>query len=175
VGRGLLRGSHVLVRDPQRCKPSCRICEEACADRHGRARISVAGVEFKGLAITDSCRQCRVGAECVEACPVDAIRWNDQGALVISDACTGCGDCVPACPYDAVQLVPRDRSLAAPLLSLWRQLHHFGRPTIPLEPERPIHRADKCDLCHGYSDLACVSACPTGALRLVAVEDLFPL
>ena len=175
IERGLLRGTHVLARDPQLCPDNCRICEEACAARHGRARLHVGGVMLNGLDVTDSCRQCRVGAECVEACPSDAIQWNDRGALIITDSCTGCGACVPACPYDAVQLVPREREAASPLWSLWQQIRRLQIPTIPLTPVQPAYRADKCDLCHGYDDLACVSACPTGALRLVPIEEVFPL
>jgi Fe-S-cluster-containing hydrogenase component 2 len=132
-------------------------------------------VLFNGLDVTDSCRQCRVGAECVEACPVDAIQWNDRGALIITGSCTGCGDCVPACPYDAVHLVSHDQQRTSPLWSLWHQIKRFKQPTIPLTQTQPTQRADKCDLCHGYDDLACVSACPTGAIRLMPVEELFPL
>jgi CRP-like cAMP-binding protein/Fe-S-cluster-containing hydrogenase component 2 len=174
VERGLLRGTHVLVRDSHLCRPDCRLCEDACATRHGSTRIHVDGVRFSGVEISESCRQCRVGAECIEVCPANAIRWNDRGALVIDESCTGCGECVSACPYDAVQLIPLERQHASPLHQLWRQLKQ-RRSTIPLEPVQQTHRADKCDLCHGYDDLACVRACPTGALRLVPVEELFPL
>ncbi|HEX9441717.1 MAG TPA: cyclic nucleotide-binding domain-containing protein [Roseiflexaceae bacterium] len=175
VANGLLRGTHVLVRDPKLCLDGCRICEDACAARHGQTRIHTGGVLFNGLDVTDSCRQCRVGAECVEACPVDAIQWNDRGALIITGSCTGCGDCVPACPYDAVHLVSHDQQRTSPLWSLWHQIKRFKQPTIPLTQTQPTQRADKCDLCHGYDDLACVSACPTGAIRLMPVEELFPL
>jgi CRP-like cAMP-binding protein/Fe-S-cluster-containing hydrogenase component 2 len=175
VAHGLLRGTHVLVRDPALCPAGCHICEDACAARHGQTRIHTKGVLFNELDVTDSCRQCRVGAECVEACPVDAIQWNDQGALVINDSCTGCGECVPACPYDAVQMAPRDQAPVSPLQVLWQRIQHLKNPTIPLTAVQPTQRADKCDLCHGYDDLACVSACPTGALRLMPVEELFPL
>jgi Fe-S-cluster-containing hydrogenase component 2 len=57
----------------------------------------------------DACRQCRHGAECVEACPSNAITWQGS-ALHVQAHCTGCGDCVSACPYDAITLEPRDRS-----------------------------------------------------------------
>jgi CRP-like cAMP-binding protein/Fe-S-cluster-containing hydrogenase component 2 len=174
VDHGLLRGTHVLVRDPQRCEEGCKICEEACATRHGQARIHFDGVLLDGLDVTDSCRQCRVGAECVEVCPSDAIQWNDRGALVITDQCTGCGACAPACPYGAIQMVAHDATSSSILWSLWRQLKRRRNPTIPLQRTQPTLRADKCDLCHGYDDLACVSACPTGALRLMPVEELFP-
>jgi CRP-like cAMP-binding protein/Fe-S-cluster-containing hydrogenase component 2 len=174
VERGLLRGTHVLVRDPQLCQEGCTICEDACATRHGQTRIHLNGVLLNGLDITDSCRQCRAGAECVAACPSDAIHWNGNGALLITDACTGCGACVPACPYDAMQLATHDTPNESPLWSLWQRIKRPYRMTIPLEASQPQMRADKCDLCHGHDDMACVSACPNGALQLRLVEELFP-
>jgi CRP-like cAMP-binding protein/Pyruvate/2-oxoacid:ferredoxin oxidoreductase delta subunit len=174
VERGLLRGTHVLVRDPQLCQEGCTICEEACTARHGQTRIHLNGVMLDKLDITDSCRQCRVGAECVEACPSDAIQWNGNGALIITESCTGCAACVPACPYDAMQMSTQDTTSVSPLWSLWHRIKRSARLTIPLEDSQPRQRADKCDLCHGYDDLACVSACPTGALQLRPVEELFP-
>jgi CRP-like cAMP-binding protein/Fe-S-cluster-containing hydrogenase component 2 len=173
VQHGLLRGSHVLVRDAQLCKPDCDLCVAACTTRHGHARLSIHDATFHGFDITDTCRQCRVGAECVEVCPADAIQWKANGALAISDACTGCGECVMTCPYDAVQLVPRNRTARSPLELLWQRVKRTARPTIPLEPAMPTERADKCDLCYGFDDLACVAACPSGALRLTPVEELF--
>lgn len=172
ISRGLLRGAHVLVRNPALCEEGCRICEAACASRHGLQRIHINGVLLNGLDVTNSCRQCRVGAECVEACPENAIQWNDRGALVITEQCTNCGDCVVACPYDAVQQFPPVAPPSSPLWALWQQIRSIRRPTITLEPAHPP-RASKCDLCHGHDDLACVSACPTGALRLMPVEELF--
>lgn len=175
IERGLLRGSHVLVRDPQLCKPDCRICEDACATRHGQTRIHLNGVNLNGLDITDSCRQCRFGAECADVCPTDAIQWNERGALIVTDACNGCGKCVPACPYHAIQMVDVEQPGDNPLWQLWHRMKRRSRINIPLRPAHTSSRADKCDLCHGYNDLACVSACPTGALRLRPVEELFPL
>ncbi len=175
VSRGMLRGSHILVRDVRRCPTGCQICEQACTTRHGHARIRVGGVTFDGMDVTNACRQCRVGAECVEACPSDAIQWNNHGALLITDACTACGECVSACPYDAVRMVARTPTNHTPLWMLWKRLNIHWQPVIPLETVQPVQRADKCDLCHGFDDLACVSACPIGALRLTPIEELFPL
>lgn len=178
LDRGLLRGSQLLVRRPELCPPDCRICETACITRHGQQRLSLNGVTVGNLDVVDTCRQCRYGAECVESCPEDAIEWNEHGALFINDRCTGCGACVEACPYDAVTSVPiPGRRNEGPLWQLWRRMQRarLGEYTIPLEPARPTHRADKCDLCHGYDDLACLSACPTGSLQLIPVEEVFPL
>lgn len=175
VERGLLRGSHLLVRDPQLCLDGCQVCADACTERHGRPRLQLNGLLLDGLDVADACRQCRVGPECVESCPEDAIRWNDRGALIITDSCTGCGECVSACPYQAVGMAARGDPVDTPLWSLWRQLRRLRHGTIRLEAVRSRQRADKCDLCAGHDDLACVSACPTGALRLVPVKELFPL
>jgi CRP-like cAMP-binding protein/Fe-S-cluster-containing hydrogenase component 2 len=174
IKRGILRGTHILVRDPERCEEGCRICVDACASRHGQARIQLSGVALNGLDVTDSCRQCRVGAECVEACPEHAIEWNDHGALIVNDRCTGCGACVPACPYDAISLLPQHGEHPSLLWSLWHQMKRLRHPSIPLEVTQSPQRANKCDLCHGHDDLACVSACPTGAIRLISVDELFP-
>lgn len=178
VSRGLLRTSHLLARTPSLCPPDCRICEQACASRFGRSRISLGGTTIDELDVVDGCRQCSVGAECVEACPEDAFERTENGNLLITDRCTGCGLCVEACPYDAVATVPL-RPQGAGRGPLWglleRAKQRLRGPTIPLDPARPTHRADKCDRCHGFSDLACISACPTGAMRLVPVDELFPI
>jgi CRP-like cAMP-binding protein/Fe-S-cluster-containing hydrogenase component 2 len=179
VSKGLLRGSHLLVRTPSLCAPGCRLCETACGERHGQPRLSFDGVQIERFEVAEACRQCNVGPECVEACPEDAFERTDDGTLLITDRCTGCGACVTACPYDVVAsvAVPDPRPDRGPLWALLRGAVDKvrGHPAIPLEPARPTARADKCDLCHGYNDLACVSRCPTGALRLMPVEELFPL
>ncbi len=178
VEKGMMRGSHLLVRNPDLCDPNCHICETACTTRHGNQRLQVNGVMLNDVDVVDACRQCRVGAECVEACPEDAFEWNDDGALFINDKCTGCGACVPACPYDAVSRVSRGATVSdGPLWQLWHSMKRLHNPTLHAFAVEPAysHRADKCDLCHGYDDLACVSACPTGAMHLVPVEELLPL
>lgn len=176
VRHGMLRGSHLLVRNPDLCAPDCRMCEQACQQRHGHARLRVGEATIDGLNIIDACRQCRFGAECVEVCPADAFRWDDRGALQITDNCTGCGDCAPACPYHAVSIVPLPHTQQhSPLWRLYQAISTRRHQVISLDLVKPSRRADKCDLCHGFDDLACVSACPTGALRLVPVEELFPL
>jgi CRP-like cAMP-binding protein/Fe-S-cluster-containing hydrogenase component 2 len=178
VEGGLLRGSHLLVRTPSLCEPGCRICAQACAERHGQARLAWPGVRVNGFDVADACRQCSVGAECIEVCPAEAFDRSDDGVVLITDRCIGCGKCVEACPYDAVASVALSPAhpKSNPLLTLLKQTTERLRRSsvIPLEAV-PTHRADKCDLCHGYNDLACVRACPTGALRLAPVEEIFPL
>lgn len=167
--KGVRRGDTVFVRDAQRCPPECRLCVQACAQRHGDARLAYTGLNHTGRVIVDTCRQCRVGAECVDACPVNAITWQSTTLVINYEVCTGCGDCVTACQYDAVTMQPRDRS--------WKG--HVTRwmatiPLVPTRPSQPPYRADKCDRCVGFDDMACLSVCPIGALQLVPVEQLFP-
>lgn len=172
---GALRGRQVMVRDTQLCPSTCHACMDACAARFGRPRLNTHAPQIGELAIVDVCRQCRVGAECVEACPEHALQWNEHGALIVTDACTGCGECVQMCPYDAVQLVPQLDSYSSPLWLLWRRIQQLRTPHIPLESGSPRALADKCDMCAGYKDMACIRSCPSGALRLVPIEELFPL
>jgi Fe-S-cluster-containing hydrogenase component 2 len=68
-----------------------------------------------------------------------------------------------------------EHTAGGPLSKLFAAARRWGQPVIPLEEAASTHRADKCDLCHGYDTLACVDACPNGALRLMAVEELLPL
>lgn len=179
LSHGLLRGGHLLVRDLESCDPACRRCEEGCRERHGHKRLRTDGIAIDHYDIVDTCRQCQFEAECAAACPEDAFVWNAKGALTITNACTGCGACVPACPYDAVTRVERSYSGQqwGALRRIFKRspLPHSGVPVIPLVSTPSTHRADKCDLCDGYDDLACVSACPTGALRLVPVEEILPI
>jgi CRP-like cAMP-binding protein/Fe-S-cluster-containing hydrogenase component 2 len=173
---GLLRGSTILVRDPSLCPPDCRICEQACANRFGQTRLHLNGTPIGQLDAVTVCHQCRVGAECVEACPENALVWDERGVLVLNDQCTGCGKCVEACPYQAVELYLPKPKLQNPLLQLLNSMQQRSSvELIKLEPVNAEPRASKCDLCHKHNDMACLTACPTGSLRLVPVEELFPL
>ena len=66
-----------------------------------------------------------------------------------AEECKGCGLCIAVCPRGTL------RWTSAP------------------EAPTPQLRADKCDLCRGYQESACVRDCPTQALlRLPADERL---
>lgn len=176
VERGLLRGTHLLVRTPNLCPPGCQICEEACVGRHGHQRLALNGTPINGFDVLDACRQCSVGPECVEVCPEFAFERSDEGILTITDACNGCGDCVSACPYHVITSIAQETPLfvRSPLWSLWHYLRTRLRIRT-LSTPHSIQRADKCDLCYGHPDQACITACPIGVLRLVPVEEIFPL
>lgn len=178
VEHGVLRGRRLLARIPPMCPPGCRLCEQACTRRHGNLRLHLNGLAVDEYDIPDACRQCRVGAECAEACPEDAFEWRDFGMLVVTDRCTGCGECIPACPYHrAIALVPRASRRWGPVGKLLKQAMRLTQPRPLLTNEEEslyTHRADKCDFCAGYDDMACLTACPTRSLRLLPTDDVRP-
>lgn len=48
---------------------------------------------------TETCSGC---AECVEACPLDAIEIQDEKAVVDADTCGDCGACADVCPTESI-------------------------------------------------------------------------
>jgi NAD-dependent dihydropyrimidine dehydrogenase PreA subunit len=47
---------------------------------------------------------CTGCAACVEACPVEAIKIEDNIAVVDEDTCIDCGVCVDTCPTEAISM-----------------------------------------------------------------------
>ncbi len=157
----------LLVRERMRCPRGCRRCEEACQQRFGHSRMHLDGLIVGYVTLPTACRHC-LYPECIPACPVEALEWDEAGRLFVNERCDGCGRCVPACPYGAIEMVQITPKSAG---GLWERLLAglLGRPA----EEKVAPRAEKCDLCRGYPEPACLAACPTGALRLVRVEEYF--
>lgn len=94
-----------------------------------------------------ACPQCPL-PRCMEACPRGALirRENDGIIFVEESLCVGCGRCTKACPHHLIWVDRRKR------------------------------KAVKCDRCKDRLDAglptACVTVCPTGALRLVKKEKM---
>lgn len=100
--------------------------------------------------VTDAsrCVQCGI---CGFNCPagIQVREYAREGRLVDDPRCVGCGLCIAKCPRGT--------------------LRFENYPTLPLSK----FRADKCDLCRGHGESACVKECPTGAmLRLPVSETL---
>jgi Fe-S-cluster-containing hydrogenase component 2 len=59
----------------------------------------------------DLCTGCE---ECIEVCPMEAIKAEDALAQVMEERCIGCGLCVAACPVEAISMKERKDKGAPP-------------------------------------------------------------
>jgi len=140
--------------DVSRCV-GCRSCEEACVlakDRHPTAEdweklsanrysfIDEVEVEPRPRWVQKQCMHCLEPA-CVAACTVGALKKTPEGVVVIDKSkCFGCRYCQYACPFNVPAYDWAD----------------------------PFGIVHKCDFCienqRMGEPIACVAACPTGAL-----------
>jgi len=137
----------VLI-DLDRCV-ECGSCAAACYTSHSRMPIIQSARQGPAL-LPLICRQCKA-ASCVDACPVQAMRRDDNGVVRRAlSLCIGCGSCARACPFGVLPNDVTRRQIA------------------------------KCDLCEdrtadGSAVPRCVAACPSGALQFAdetkAIED----
>ncbi len=61
---------------------------------------------------TDQCSGCGL---CIDLCPMDAIKENDDISEMIDGRCIGCGNCVPTCPEDAISMIAKPDMDAPPM------------------------------------------------------------
>jgi anaerobic carbon-monoxide dehydrogenase iron sulfur subunit len=99
--------------DPQLCTV-CGLCEMVCSLRkEGLVIPSLARIKIESKPFLDKtpsifiCRQCE-DAECIEACPIEAISMDPETQIIVinEEECTGCELCIEACPHDAMKLHP---------------------------------------------------------------------
>jgi len=89
----------------------CRICEIACSISHFdrinpmKSRITIVkkGLENDLAVVCNQGLKCN--EECVDSCPVEAIKRENGILKIIKEECTGCEACVEACPYNAIKMV----------------------------------------------------------------------
>ncbi|MBI4773801.1 MAG: 4Fe-4S binding protein [Deltaproteobacteria bacterium] len=121
----------------------CRLCEMACsAVKAGVFDPRVSRIKVleagKGMAKAYTCVSCEGDPACVMACPQRGLSRDPatRAIQVPKEQCNQCGRCVEACPYGAIVLISEE------------------------EP------AVVCDLCPDRDEPACVTFCPTGALKV---------
>jgi Fe-S-cluster-containing hydrogenase component 2 len=112
----------------------------------------------------------------MEDCPTDSISRTQDGEVLISDTCNGCGNCERNCPYGVIEMAALPPPRRSGLLR-WLLFGHGSEPGEDKSPEAMAKRtgskkAVKCDLCTGIDGgPACVRACPTGAAIRARPED----
>lgn len=98
--------------------------------------------------ITETCRGC-LAHRCKGSCPVDAIRIENNKAIIDYSKCVECGKCKESCPYNAIADVMRPCRRDCPT----------GAIEIDSRKKAVIDH-DKCIACG-----ACVYKCPFGAIQ----------
>ncbi len=201
INEGVVEGTEVLVIDLDKCI-HCNECEEACERRHGHSRMNRKGMVVENISIATACRQCqdpvcmlcsRAGIArrpngevyitescigcgiCAERCPygaisivnlneepVEASSWKRFGSFFTKG--NGKERTRKYLPMANGTLLMSKSVSSGPL--------DFSQPPDGYDELRK-KIAIKCDLCAGYSDQACVQACPTGAAIRVQPTKFF--
>jgi CRP-like cAMP-binding protein len=167
----------VIVIDQDLCV-RCDNCVTACAAAHedGFSRLIRKGVTFEEFLLPTACRSCQDPA-CL-LCKSGGIKRDKDGDIYFTDSCIGCSGCAQRCPYGNITMVDTDEIGRPPvptLLDLALGRTSRRRADVPEASERrpklkkiPV----KCDLDKGHLFPACVSNCPTGAIRRYRAEEL---
>jgi Na+-translocating ferredoxin:NAD+ oxidoreductase RNF subunit RnfB len=88
----------------------CHCCKCCCIGLQGGKKLPRPAdafvSNFYASVNSDLCTGCET---CVDRCQMEAIRIEDDVAVIDRDRCIGCGVCVPACPVDALGLVQKGK------------------------------------------------------------------
>ncbi|MEO1234663.1 MAG: 4Fe-4S dicluster domain-containing protein [Myxococcota bacterium] len=178
VRQGFEYAHEIKIIQTDKCI-DCDECVRACEDRHGVARIERFGPRVGLIQLTLNCRSC-ADARCIEVCNFEAIGYDEKSShpeVVVYDNCVGCTKCAKACPHEALQMVDIETPETPDLVKMVEEQRPRtqvapGEPKAP-KKKKPKRIANKCDHCFGFSDMACISACPTGAIIQIDPKALF--
>ncbi len=135
----------------------CNSCQDACKRQNhlpegAESKLSptayTALEDHNGVTVRRMCQHCEEPT-CASVCPVGAFTKTAEGPVIYDEhKCIGCRYCMQACPFQ----VPR------------------------YEWSSNYPRVQKCRFCYervqGGQPTACSEACPTGATKFGAREDL---
>lgn len=95
-----------LVPYPEKCT-GCRYCELVCS----LVKENLINPELARLKVikknisTDVPVVCIQCGACIDACPTEAIKKNEEGIVSLDqEKCVGCGACVEVCPFGLITL-----------------------------------------------------------------------
>lgn len=164
-----------ILFDIDKCV-ACQACFAACKEENqtapGMNWVRIDRVEDEKTQTINyfriSCQHCDDPA-CMKVCPAGAISKGKFGEVLVDQKkCIGCRRCLEACPYGAPLF--NDKGVTSywpgtkPLVERRLEAHQVHEPG----------KAEHCTLCsHRLArgeKPACVTFCPTGALRLVDLE-----
>lgn len=94
----------IVICDLKNCL-NCGNCIIACErrhkdiSRHTRAASAIIGISL----FPNLCMVCN-DPKCIEVCNHGGVEKDENGHIVVTDNCIGCGLCMRACPYNAILL-----------------------------------------------------------------------
>ena len=105
---------HFVDNAREGVKHNCNCCGCACWNlgaikRRLVPRDIIIATYFIRKTAHEKCTGC---GECIEICPVDAVRVENNVSIVDEDWCVGCGVCILKCANSAITLVRRTDSPA---------------------------------------------------------------
>jgi NADPH-dependent 2,4-dienoyl-CoA reductase/sulfur reductase-like enzyme/Fe-S-cluster-containing hydrogenase component 2/CRP-like cAMP-binding protein len=201
VSGGVVEGTEVLVIDLDKCI-HCNECEEACARRHGYSRMNRKGIVIGNISIATACRQCQ-DPVCMLCSRAGIARHPNGEVYITESCigCGICAERCPYGAISIVNIDDEPEARPAwqrfsafftkgagkerarrtlPVVSVGAAGGNYAAPG-PLDLSHPRSGYDelrkkvaiKCDLCAGYSDQACVQACPVGAAVRIQPTKFF--
>lgn len=107
---------HFVDNAAGKVKHNCNCCGCACWNvgtirRRKIPRDDLMAVYFLRKTNPDQCVGC---GECIDICPVDAIKLMDDVACVDENWCIGCGVCATVCNFDALDIIYREGQKEVP-------------------------------------------------------------
>jgi ferredoxin len=89
--------------------------------------------------VTENCQRCRF-TDCVDVCPVDCFRADDDMLYIDPDECIDCGACVPECPVEAIY----DEAQLPEELQKWTAINAAKGKSLPVinESSEPLPTAE---------------------------------